>query len=136
MEVKLNKSQDITLKLTDEEAGRLLNGPTNYFGEMHVCSNKLNNHGRFYILLKGLCEELNTYFYLGYSRDLDEIFSCSADSRLFEIEGMGKILIPEFPATPFRINLSDKGITHFREGWPHGIRYDSSSKLFIFKEVS
>lgn len=126
MEVKYDSSQDITLILENEEVEALAKGPTEYFSEIHTTSKPKGKEERCYILLRGLCKELGVYFFLGYSRDLEGIFEDVTD-----MEGFGKILIPDTEEFPWYINLSQEGYEHFQRGWPNGIRYDGSNKLFI-----
>jgi len=114
MEVKYDSSNDITLVLEDEEVNALQRGPTKYFYE------------RYYILLKGLCRELGVFFFLGYSDDSEGSFEDAMD-----MEGFGRISIPDTKEYPWCINLSQRGYEHFQNGWSNGVRYDGSNKLFI-----
>lgn len=126
MEVKYDSSQDITLILEDEEVKALQRGPAEHFYKVHTSSEGKNQDGRYYILLKGLCRELGVFFFLGYSDDPDRSFENAMD-----MEGFGRISIPDTKEYPWLINLSQEGYEHFQRGWPNGIRYDGSSKLFI-----
>ncbi|MDD5192127.1 MAG: hypothetical protein PHH54_00880 [Candidatus Nanoarchaeia archaeon] len=129
MQVKYDNDQDITLFLTAEESNALEKGPTKHFADIHNSSKNLDKDGKGYILLRGTCMELRTYFFLGYGKDPGGFFKNASD-----MEGLGKILIPESENSSWYINLSEKGFEHFQKGWPHGIRYNGSNKLFIKKE--
>lgn len=133
MKIRYDEAQDLTLLLTEEEEEALLKGPTEHFCEMHQSSERLAEDGLHYILLRGLCRELGAYVYLGYSRDKDNIFR-----EALSMDGHGKILIPDpnYSELPWDINLSEKGIQHYRKGWEFGIRYDEEHKLFIRKELT
>ena len=125
MRVRLDTAQDITIKLTEEEVQALLKGPTDSFHEMHNSSEQPDENGSYYILLRGICHELEACVFLGYSKD--NIFQ-----NALSLDVYGRIIMPELVGCPWRINLSELGIEHFRRGWSHGIRYDGEHKLFIF----
>jgi hypothetical protein len=123
MKVKYDSDQDITLRLTEEEHRAILSGPTQNFYALHVASGNK-------ILLKGTSRELRIFFFLGYS--LESMLSGQ------ELDNeMGTISIPNPMRSedmfPWIINLSQKGIEHYKKGWPYGVRYEGSHKLFIFK---
>ena len=126
MEVKYDSSNDITLVLEDEEVNALQRGPTKYFYELNTPSEAKNQDERYYILLKGLCRELGVFFFLGYSDDSEGSFEDAMD-----MEGFGRISIPDTKEYPWCINLSQRGYEHFQNGWSNGVRYDGSNKLFI-----
>ena len=128
MEVRYDESQDITLRLKREEERIILNGPTNHFFDIHMSSKQIGpKTNNYYMLLRGLCNELQAFFFLGYSKDIGKIF------RAADIldKGLGKIIIPKQIGDSWKINLSLGGIEHYKGGWPFGIRYPGGSKLFI-----
>ncbi len=128
MIIQYNQSQDITLKLIEEEKVAILNGPTNNFFDIHTTSKKVDPiTNQYYLLLRGICDELQAHFFLGYSIDKEKIFR-TADTLDGEF---GKIILPKQIGDSWKINLSRKSIEHFKRGWPYGIRYPGGSKLFI-----
>ena len=46
---------------------------------------------------------------------------------------MGRIIIPlnDDKESPWLIGLSEEGLNYLKNGWPEGINYNDSSKLFI-----
>jgi len=116
MKVKYDKSQDLTLIITNEEKRGLLE---------HKIRDIYSNP------IKGKCLELEAYVFLAYSEDKAGILSNANN-----LDGKGKILIPKssISGDPWIINLSEKGKDYLETGWQNGIRYDGSSKLFIKTE--
>jgi len=130
MKIKYDGSQDITLGLTSEEAKvlRELENPTTNFYDLHNASEKPDSQGRIYILFKGICRELESPFFLGFT----ENFRAIAQGDIRNMDGFGEIVIPALETgDPWMINLSREGRDLFRRGWPSGLRYNSSSKLFV-----
>ncbi len=131
MEVRYDPSQDITLILTAEESSILRTAhPTNYYSDIHVSSTKVDpaTH-KHYLRFKGLCKGLCAYFLLGYSKDNKGIFENASELD----NDIGKILIPDpnEKGSSWMINLSIEGLNYLKRGWPYGVRYNGSNKLFV-----
>ena len=112
MEVRINRGRDITLLLTLQEHERLLElqAPTDLFYRQYIEG-----------CLKG-----EGFYQLGFTEDKNGTFRNASD-----MEGFGKILLPELPGDAVLINLSKKGVDHYKQGWPVSVNYKGSHKLLI-----
>ena len=126
MRTRYDQSQDITFFLTSEETEEILKGPTPNFLDIHKCSQKLDSRGQHYLFLWTISAEGS--FYLGYSLE-EEMFEGGLD-----MEGMGKILMPNEERECWMVNLSTRGVEHLKRNWPQSLRYDGTHKLFILQE--
>jgi len=114
MDVKYDSVQDLTLTLSWNEWALLLGRKTRHFYDNSV---------------RGVSSELEAYVFLAYSYDDGHFFANAGNID----NNLGQILIPnaDFLRNPWLVNLSDKGVRFLLNGWPHGARYNGSSKLFI-----
>ena len=125
MEIKYDQSHNLTLFLSREEDKMLidLQRPTRYFEDIHILPDEIEPGTiEIEIPFKGVSYKLKTHIYLGYSHDKEKIFK---DAN--RLKRLGKISI----SSPWEINLSKRGIQYYKEGWPQGIMYNKTNKLFI-----
>ena len=87
------------------------------------------------LALRGFCRALEAYVFLAYSRDISGVLYIprNSSSTANDLERMGRIVIPgpEDKGNPWLIGLSNEGVKFLEDGWPYGIRYNGSNKLFI-----
>ena len=120
LQVVYDQAQDLTLVLNKVDKILLLSEKTKCF---YDCA------------LRGFCKTLEANVFLAYTSDTDGIIYFTENSYAIsrDLEGMGRIVIPnpENRGSPWLIGLSDNGKDFLGRGWPFGIRYNGSNKLFI-----